>query len=93
MPNGYSLIKRQYYLRDYQSWLELENDSFSDLKAYQVIAEGLGIRVDFNAETILDSYNLINGSGYMNKGKCLNICVPEDFASYFMSDVIRQLVK
>lgn len=93
MQTGYCIIRKQYMLSDYTSWDELELDIFSDLKAYQLIASGLGISIAFKADTILDATNIIVGSGYLSKGKNLLISIPDGFSNYFTSNVIKQLVK
>ncbi|MCK9529528.1 MAG: hypothetical protein M0R77_03050 [Gammaproteobacteria bacterium] len=93
MADGYCIIRKQYFLSDYIGWEELEMDVFLDLKAYQFIAAGLGINIAFKADTILDSTNIVVGSGYLSKGKNLLISIPNDFSNYFTSDVIRQMVK
>lgn len=93
MPNGYSLIRKVYLLSNYADSLEMENASFVDLKTYQQLAQQLGIEIGINAETLFDDVSIAQGSGYLIRGKQLNISVPDEFSHYFTSNTLIQFFR
>lgn len=93
MVASYTIIRKEYIVKDFRDGLDMENHIFIDLKAYQQIAHQLGITIGLNSESIIDEFNIINGSGYLIKGKRLVISVPTEFNKFFNSNTLLQFFK